>query len=527
MRHTLVRIVGRLAVLALVIVAALPILPAQAAEPASPVQQEIGTNLLTNPGFEGIGKPIDNPSPNPGNWTRDTHTGVPYGEIFTPEGWVTWWQEGDFKRPECHVIARVEPFLNPIRIYQGYYSVKCFAFYGMMNAGVYQVVRNIPPGSRVQGAFHAHAWSCNESTAEALSCGDPSAFWFRVGIDPNGGTDPWSGNIVWSAPYFHYDNFGRVGPVEATVGPAGAATLFLQAYAKWPLQHNDAYMDSASLTLVSTGTPPTETPPPPPPTPDAPAATATPRPIPTERPDGAVVHTVVAGDTLFGLALEYGVSVDQIYELNNLGPQSILSIGQEIVISVSGGAAAPVPTATPEPDDADEPAPEETQPIVIPVAPEGDQATLCVLAFHDANADSFRQGDEALLPNAQITLLGTSGPVAERTTDGVSEPWCFDDIEPGQYILRHSAPPGYEETDGGQWNVVLAAGQTTTVELAYVRDGSTVEDPDAQPTEVPAGDENGGGVTSVLNIILRVSGIFVLLLAVAVLVLFVLSRRAA
>lgn len=28
-------------------------------------------------------------------WTRQTHTGVAYGEIFVPEGWVAFWREGN------------------------------------------------------------------------------------------------------------------------------------------------------------------------------------------------------------------------------------------------------------------------------------------------------------------------------------------------------------------------------------------------------------------------------------------------
>lgn len=36
---------------------------------------------LQNPGFEG-------------GWTRKTHTGVEYGEIFVPEGWTAFWREG-------------------------------------------------------------------------------------------------------------------------------------------------------------------------------------------------------------------------------------------------------------------------------------------------------------------------------------------------------------------------------------------------------------------------------------------------
>ncbi len=73
----------------------------------------------------------------------------------------------------------------------------------------------------------------------------------------------------------------------------------------------------------------------------------------------------------------------------------------------------------------------------------------------------FRQddGSEMLLPNAQVSLLARSGPVDSRTTDGISEPWCFNDLEPGNYIVRHTALPGYVLSDGGQWNFTLDAGE--------------------------------------------------------------------
>jgi hypothetical protein len=142
-----------------------------------------------------------------------------------------------------------------------------------------------------------------------------------------------------------------------------------------------------------------------------------------------------------------------------------------------------------------------------------------------------------LLPNAQINLLAQSGPVDSRVTDGISEPWCFENLDPGNYILRHTPPPGYSLTDGGQWNFILSPGQVLNLELAYARDGDAVAEvnpgeanPDATtdaPTSEPQDDEGGSGVTNVLNIVLRVSGFIVLALAIAVLVLFVLSRRSA
>ena len=515
----------------------MPISFVKAMDEQSPVQQEIGTNLLTNPGFEGFGKPNNNGSPNPGNWTRETFTGAVYGEIFTPEGWVTWWQEGDFGRPECKVIPNEHPFsADPERIYEGYYAGMCFTFFRKQNAGYYQVVRNIAPGSVVEGSFFAHAWSCSEDNPPR-SCGDAYSFYFRVGIDPNGGTDPFSSNIVWSAPAYLYDEFGYVGPVQATVGESGAATIFTQAYGKWPNKHNDAYMDNMSMKLVSTGETPTPTTAPPPPTSELPP---TPQYTPTPLPNGAIVHTVVAGDTLFGIALTYDVPIDDIYSLNDLNSQSLLSIGQEVVIAIDPSFVA-TPTPVPqEPDPTTAPVQEQpggADPGGVPAAPVGDTASLCVLAFYDANNDLFRQAEngEMTLPNAEINILATSGPVGTYRTDGISEPYCFQNLEAGSYVLRHTAPPGYK-TDFGQSNIALGAGQITTIELGYMRDDSSASGeqnsqqspatPDQnQGEETPTEEPEGSGMTKTLNTILRVSGGIVLVLAIAVAALFFISRR--
>ncbi|MBD3276678.1 MAG: LysM peptidoglycan-binding domain-containing protein, partial [Candidatus Aegiribacteria sp.] len=47
--------------------------------------------------------------------------------------------------------------------------------------------------------------------------------------------------------------------------------------------------------------------------------------------EGRVEHTVAEGDTLWDLAIEYGVSIEQIMHLNSL-ENSNLSLGQVLVI---------------------------------------------------------------------------------------------------------------------------------------------------------------------------------------------------
>ena len=209
-------------------------------------------NVLRNPGFEGLGLPEDNDAPNPDNWTRDTFNGIPYGEIFTPEGWVTWWEEGPIddseapRRPEVKVIPREPPFTSdPMRIYEDYYAAMYFSFYRTHNAGYYQQVADLPPGVLVKLHAHAHGWSCTESGG--FSCGDPENMGFYVGIDPTGGTDPWSEAIIWSARTLAPDDYRKIGPVAARVGDAGTVTVFLRSDIQWPYKHNDAYWDKAAL----------------------------------------------------------------------------------------------------------------------------------------------------------------------------------------------------------------------------------------------------------------------------------------
>ena len=83
--------------------------------------------------------------------------------------------------------------------------------------------------------------------------------------------------------------------------------------------------------------------------------TATPSETPTP-----ITYTVVKGDTPDQIAAKFGITVEELFSLNNLTEDSILQIGQQLVVSLMGqrGAEAtalpadtPTPTATftPEP----------------------------------------------------------------------------------------------------------------------------------------------------------------------------------
>ena len=62
----------------------------------------------------------------------------------------------------------------------------------------------------------------------------------------------------------------------------------------------------------------------------------------TPKPDGSVMHTVMSGQTLIGIAIAYGLTVSEIKGLNNL-TSDVIYVGDKLVIQA---ANTPGPTAT-------------------------------------------------------------------------------------------------------------------------------------------------------------------------------------
>ncbi|MBN1956098.1 MAG: LysM peptidoglycan-binding domain-containing protein [Anaerolineae bacterium] len=500
---------------------------------APPVQS--GDNLLQNPGFEGITCRPDSP---PGrcydNWTRDTFNGIPYGEIFTPQGWVTFWSEGpnpftgdNYGRPECKVIENAGAAVGPpARIRSGAYSVQQFGFYRSIDSGVYQVVGGLSPGAVVQASAYAHAWSCDDDPIEgAYSCGDQYNMLFQVGIDPTGATNPWGPTVVWASGY-SYDEYRLIGPVQATVGDSGTVTVFLHALAKWSYKHNDAYWDDASLVYVTPPEPPTNTPLPPPPT-ITPGPSPTPMSTPTPRPDGAIVHIVQSGDTLYGIALQYGVPVEQIQQLNvgSIPANNWLTVGQELVIAIPEHAPTP-PPATPVPTEEPSPPPAEGETTPPETAPVGNSG-VCVVAYHDRNGDGFRQdATEEMLPRAVFSLSDANGILAQYTTDGLNEPYCFTGLAAGNYQLELQPPQGYSLSGPGEMYVALGEDGRMDVAMGAQRVGEAATGDESPPEEEQ--DSEARASSSVWSDILRwgarIGGVLVLAAAAAAAVLFVFSR---
>ena len=101
-------------------------------------------------------------------------------------------------------------------------------------------------------------------------------------------------------------------------------TVFTRSAPLFGNQHNDIYVDDASLAAVSPDDSGGSVAPPP-----APEATAT--TAPSELP-GAIAYTVQRGDNLFRIGLRFGVSVARIKQLNGLF-SDIIFVGQTLIIA--------------------------------------------------------------------------------------------------------------------------------------------------------------------------------------------------
>jgi len=227
-------------------------------------------NVLRNPGFE----------------EGFSERGA--GEVTVANGWEPFWQQGPInigghdcggKRPEYK--GEDGGRFGYLRIHDGNWAQKWFNTHAHHNAGVYQQV-NVANGSKLSLSAWAQAWSSSEDDPNRS---DNGAYTMKVGIDPTGGTDPNSGNIVWSEPNGTLDAWVEL--KVSTTARAGTVTVFLHGEPTWCTKHNDVYYDDACLIADSPAPQPTAKPKPT----DTPAPTATPEPTPTDLPEPTTVPT--------------------------------------------------------------------------------------------------------------------------------------------------------------------------------------------------------------------------------------------
>jgi hypothetical protein len=196
------------------------------------------------------------------------------GSIFTPPGWLVWYrvEEGKLAIPE----GRVACGTNPERMHGGEYGYMLFSSAQAHESGLLQEVA-VKPGDRVRFSAWAHAWSNHHDPenpnrfphpddsrwsegpghdpffalqGDQIDDGSLRNITFWLGIDPTGGNNPFSSDVIWGPGAYIYNVYAQVPAIEATA-QSERITVFTRARARFPFKHNDAYWDDAELTVAS------------------------------------------------------------------------------------------------------------------------------------------------------------------------------------------------------------------------------------------------------------------------------------
>ena len=247
-----------------------------------------------------------------------------------------------------------------------------------------------------------------------------------------------------------------------------------------------------------------------------------------------IVHVVGAGETLTAIAVNYGVTVDEIVATNDLDRNALLQIGQRIVIAFNtgaaeGSAATPaglaeaVVSATISEAAIDEPRAIggvaldndlPPAPVAGAEAPMMDPAVIdpvvCVSVYADDNQNGAMDPGETTVSGGRIRLIDPAGNQhADLRADAGSQPLCIGDGQPQIYIVAATAPEGYGLTGSEALRVDLRDGRPIHVAFGVkagfdIQAGAPVA---LSRTDVPASDDVEE------NLLRELSGLFVVALA--------------
>jgi LysM repeat protein len=445
---------------------------------------------------------------------------VPSNCSDTPKMAACYWMRPRFSNVDSAAFAN--------RVHGGVRAQKYYSEGRMHEAGLIQRATGIKPGTPLRFSIFMQAWQCfdtNKCGANGIRSDQPGNMHLRVGLDPTGGMDPFSSSVVWSGEQGAFDRWVEFS-VQATA-KSDAVTVFTHSRAEWNFAHqnNEVYLDDASLAVASGpgAAAPTAVGQPAETTPVAGASVAT----LTPRPDGAVVHIVKPGDTLYDIALQYNVRVDDLYRLNNLTPASILSIGQEIVVQVGKGgtpAAQPTPVAQATRALAAQTPVTPTVPIATATRPIPPTATpapggLCMSAFDDANGNGVRDGNEPALVGVTFTVSSGGTEAARYSTDAAGKPTCLTTLPPGAYSVQIALPPGYVAASE-KVEVTLTLGQRVDLPIAARRGEKATAT--AMPT-TPA-QAQSAAATRISTVLIVVISVVIVLLVLTIIALVVVRR---
>lgn len=341
-------------------------------------QDNIVSNLLDNGDFEGSFIELDGADPR-----------------NVAESWTPWHTPPSDSSPSfANHDPNYDEETDRVRLADDGKAQKYFTLFATHQGGIYQEVDSLTGGTTYRFSIYAYVWSSSFEDTDFSE--DPGDVVVRVGIDPNGGADATSDDIIWStAATFFYDAYRQYAVIATAEGDA--ITVFVESTVSEPRANNYIYLDDAVLEAVSesvvvvedtptqetdanlddaaatetaasgtaatlepvqdsTATGPStplqaraesETPgeastaapeatstPSPELTPTSAATEETATPEASASPD-AVTHIVVVGDMVSSLAQQYNSSVEAIRSANDLNASSVIFVGQQLIIPVN------------------------------------------------------------------------------------------------------------------------------------------------------------------------------------------------
>jgi hypothetical protein len=239
-----------------------PLSPMIASTPTPAPPLNVPGNLLANPGFEGeyinCGDGC-NVAPGWTAWTSETLTppciaGEPGCYIPCPSNcddcrtdYGCYWKRAEHKRG----VAAEFPLLSIV--HSGEFAQQAFTFGGMGEFGVWQQI-STTPGVPLEIGGYVQGWQ--QCWPEQQGNCPQAKMNLRLGVDPFGGTDPYSPNVVWSTAVESFDAYTFISLIA--IARANTATVFTYARPEWDWarMNNDAYVDDLYVVeLLPTPTP--------------------------------------------------------------------------------------------------------------------------------------------------------------------------------------------------------------------------------------------------------------------------------
>ncbi|MEM8857245.1 MAG: hypothetical protein AAGD96_02935 [Chloroflexota bacterium] len=227
-------------------------------EVADLCREQPGANLLGNPSFEGQYTSYVPAEPLP-----DCPAGV-CTTAQMPADWIPYWRsqkEFDnpdpvrFRQPEYKpACIGDEPCPFPERLRDGAEALQYFTFFSTHEGGAQQTIE-VEKGATYCFSSWGHSWSAQDD-GDAISGPDDGELYQKVGIDPTGGTDFRSSDIIWSDqetdPWgrIQYDEYGLF--TISAVAEADEITVFVYSQPRHPTKHNNVYWDDAYLSKMQT-----------------------------------------------------------------------------------------------------------------------------------------------------------------------------------------------------------------------------------------------------------------------------------